>query len=450
MEDSIADRFFRMEKKYDLFSLRENGIPIWDLMRHDIYIQYYYPPEINNSYRGNNIFTRCIMILKKIFSSIPYFLNKKGGVVIMSASRYWSANKYWYDKALMDIINYYGSTAFILEVQNRSGRYACKACFDFGLYFRKIFYTAKKISVQNFTLINKALMDSMGESKITYGGINKIYSAYLSDYLFYRAFFRLKKTKKIFFSQVFWAKGMIAAAHSLNILTYELQHGSFERDHLGYSYPGNIQKGNRSIFVPLHLLTFGEYWGRGFNVPADIIPVGNTYYNEPLFNIKEDEFIDKDCKQILIVSSKAHGNELSKLVICFIEQMEDKGNNINIIFKLHDNESGNKMFYANLFEMYKNVKVIANEQNISVLIQQADLVVAIASTTIYEALNIGKKVAIYKRGNYLELQNLFELPNVYLFDDCSELKIILNRPLSLVNEKYTFFKNFDAKMIDLL
>ena len=435
----LVDRFFEMEKKYDLFSMKENGIFIWDLFRMHIYLKYHFP-ETKKKYLKRSFSYKPLLwhFLIPSIKSIPYFMFKNGNIIIIPVSRHLNKDKKLHDKSLMNIISYYES-AFIVENHDTNKAYLYDACCDFSRLFRKIYHTvSKKLSVSNYEIIRDALITTLGESKITYNELSAIYSNYWSDYTFYKWFFRIKHTRKVFFVQDGLKKGMILAAHSLKIATYELQHGSFDRSHLSYSYPDNIKQGSKFIIFPENLLTFGSYWGKDFNLPANIISIGNDY-----FTVNNSQEKSKE-NGLLFISSKIHGKDLAQLAVNF--SIENP--NIRIKFKLHSNEIDNIPLYDSLFGKYKNIEIIKSEHDLHQLIEISELVVLIASTVAYEALNFGKKIAIYKRVNFMDIQDLFKLPNVYLLENSSELGQILNLPIAKIDT--VFFEKFNEKKMEII
>lgn len=101
-------------------------------------------------------------------------------------------------------------------------------------------------------------------------------------------------------------KGMIAAALDLNMQVVELQHGSFNREHLAYSYPSWV---HRSVYVifPQFVLTLGQFWGTGMNIPAlKVVPIGNNCF------VPDHSPVEND-GSILFISSMIHGNDLAEV-----------------------------------------------------------------------------------------------------------------------------------------
>jgi hypothetical protein len=58
---------------------------------------------------------------------------------------------------------------------------------------------------------------------------------------------------------------------------------------------------------------------------------------------------------------------------------------------------------------------------------------------------MGRKVAIFKRENYMSNSNLFNLNNVYLFDNV-DINSIISAPI--YKSDFSFFKIFDNYLFD--
>ncbi|MBN1462950.1 MAG: hypothetical protein JW922_04645, partial [Paludibacteraceae bacterium] len=280
--------------------------------------------------------------------------------------------------------------------------------------------------------IEDALINTFGDLKISYDELNKLYNFFLKDYRYYRFYFKLKGVKRLFLVQNGIQKGLFAAANSLGIEIFELQHGSFGKDHLAYSYPSSINPAS-NIFVPNYLLTFGKSWGKNMNIPMRVIPIGNDYFTSSHPKVISDD-------SVLFVSSIIHGEELSKLAV----SLSRKYPNRKINFKLHTNEYFKISFYESLFKDYPNICILKNEKDLSELIANSTLVVLINSTVLYEAINQKVKVAIYKKINYLSQSDTFKLPNVYLFDNLDELQKAIDAEKK--ESDVVFFEKFDQEL----
>ena len=432
--------FLKMEEECNLFDFDiKNKIPLWDILRMHIYLKYHFPDlkDDNNKVENSFEFKSIIAFFSSFFKSIYNFFNNKSANFILPCSRYIDDDGLYFDKAAMSIIENLVDDVFIFEYKSLNKEYKYKLINNYVVILKKIFRHQKKIPKKYFFKIKYALVEYFGECKIDYEELNNIYNDYLFELRYYKFILSLKKFKRIFITQNGLQKGLIAAAKHLNIETYELQHGSFEVDHLAYSYPNSINY-NSNIILQDYVITFSKYWGNYFNVPVKkMIPLGNDYFfNKPK--------LDSEDNSILIISSIIHGEVLSDLAIKLSLDFPDR----IIKFKLHSNEYGRIDIYTKKISHIKNIKIIKNELEISQLIALSSLVILINSTVLYEALNQSKKVAIFKQVNYLGQQNVFNLPNVFVFEYVSEIRSILK--IKNIEQESIFFNPFNKKKFKLM
>lgn len=432
----LIKKFHKMESENLLFEIgKKNDLPLWDIIRYDVYIKYYYS-EIDRK-RLETIKKHPLLDYFLLFKMFFLFVLKlpfqKGDNIIFPCSRYVSHDHKKFDKSAISIINYLKGNCTVIESIFEK-KMAYPYLYNFSNVLRK-FYKKTILSYEDFAQIENALIKHLGECRITFAEINRLLLGFKSDFLFFRFLFWIKSTKKIFIATGN-PKACLLAAKVLNIETYLLQHGSIEFDEVDYSYPECVTRESRILFSD-YILTFGNYWCRGINVPAKkIIPIGNDFfYNRPGLNIDNT---------ILVVSTIVHGGELKKLT----KRIASKRKDLNFIYKLHPNEYHYFEEYKTFFNVHSNIIVVADSVDTNTLIAKCVLVVLIVSAVLYEALNQNKKVAIYKRINYERQLNLVKLKNVYLFDNESELISIFNEETS--ESEVDFFKPLDYNLINSL
>lgn len=428
----FVDRFFEMEKKCNFFELKsEEGFPVWDILRFSIYQKYTFPPV---SHIGRNKLSLSFIYsvgLLRVFFSLFSFCFKKAPVIFFTYGRNIDENGKLFDKCCENIIRQ-TDRYLIVERFRALKKYRYPIEYNFVQFYKNFSREKVKISDEIANKIIEALAESFGESKVTKDELDRIYTDFMKGYAYYRFFFRLKRPEKVYFIGNGLQKGMVAAAHSLGIQIEEIQHGMFERDHLAYSYPSFIQKHDKAVIFPDVFYTMGALWGAGVNIPTLIIPVGNDYFANTSCNESPDG-------SILFISSIIHEADLSELAIDFVQ----KNPSISINFKLHPNEFRDEKKYIKRFAAYSNIHLLRNEIALPVLIAKAKIVVLINSTVLYETLNQGGKVAIYKKVNYESQVGCFNHPNVYLLDGIDDLEKAYDAPKKDIKE--AFFDKFDVE-----
>lgn len=411
----LIEKFHKMESEDSLFELgKEMKLPLWDIIRYSVYIKYYY--SVTDRKRLETITTHTLPDYLRLINSFFLFFLKlpfqKGSNIVFSCSRYANQDKKQFDKAAFSILSFLKGNCMILEpILGKELSY--DYLYDLSNVLRR-FSKKRILSFNDFNKIEVALINHLGDCRITFNEINRLLLDFKSDYAFFSFLFRIKSTKKIFIATGN-PKAHLMAAKNLNIETYLLQHASIEFDEIDYSYPEMITKADKILF-PDCILTFGDYWCKGINVPTKkIIPIGNDFfYNKPNLDVDNT---------ILVISTIVHGGELRKLT----KQLASIRTDLKIVFKLHPNEFQYSSEYKIFFKDNLNVNVISDEIDTNILISKSILVVLIVSAVLYEALNQDKKVAIYKRINYERQINLLKLKNVYLFDNEQELISILKK-----------------------
>lgn len=432
----LVDKFFNMEEDCRLFDLKtDDGLPLWDIIRMHVYLKYHFPevsqPETNQKKSLTDIWQHLTGLIK----SILYLFTRKSENFILPTSRYLDSNGLYYDKAAMNVIEYFGEkNCFILEWHVGNKKYRYPSANNYVGLIQKFWKPKEKLSKTNFELIEKALLQHLDECRVSYDEIDQLLTTFRAENFTYNKLLKFKKIKRVFITQNGLQKGLIKAAKDNGIKVYEFQHGSFEKDHLAYSYPETINYNSNIIFPDL-LLTFSEYWGSYFNVPAKkIVPVGNDYFNNSI-----QGYPNADC--ILVISSIIHGHELAPLTIELAKTYPDK----QFKFKLHSNEYYKAESYIAQFTGYNNITIVKDEISISELLSQSVLVLLINSTVIYEALNQQRKVVIYKRGNYFNPNQKKQFANLFFINESHELSDILKAPNS--KSVLTFFKPFNTEIL---
>ena len=434
--DMMESQFFEMEKKFHLFDLKtDDGIPIWDIMRHDLYCNYFLS---GITHKKRNFWT----LFKVFFCGIPIIFRsgislffRKSDNLVFSYSRYIDKNGLLFDKASESIIQALSGNVIIIERIKALNKYKHKIEYNMVGIYRALFRKQEKIPTSVYEKIEFALRDTYGIVLTTYDELNRWYSNFVMDYHFYCLLFKLKKTKRVFVVQNGIQKGLFYACRSLGVLSYELQHGSIARENMLYSDINYLDNANNVIFSDF-FLTMGNYWTKSITAPVHILPVGNDSFAAP-------DFVEKSDHSLLFISSMMHGEELSKIALHYAEKHSD----IIINFKLHAHEYNDINKYRKYFNGFSNIQVLKNEIDIQKLIARAEVIVLISSTVLFEALNQNAKVAIYKKCDYINQSECFDLPNVYLFDTIEELEYIYK---AKKDSNITFFEKFNKQVFENL
>jgi hypothetical protein len=204
-----------------------------------------------------------------------------------------------------------------------------------------------------------------------------------------------------------------------------------------YNYGFNLHNNRGNIIAPDFLLTYSDIWTKDKNIPAKCIEVGFRFSPSKMI-------VTGSNKNIVVISSNVQEKELEEIVIVLATAYKS----LTFYYKLHPAQFAYFEKHTELFKNVPNVVVVGVEKNIKDLLDISNEFLAIYSTAMYEALQAGKIIHIYKRLNYKSFKSYFDLPQVFLFDDVYEFTN--NRRIAMQarnnNEPPQFYKPFNEKV----
>jgi hypothetical protein len=205
---------------------------------------------------------------------------------------------------------------------------------------------------------------------------------------------------------------IIKWAKELGIATAEVQHGLISKNHIDYNYsPAIIKNGYRS-YLPDYFLVNGKYWANTVSLPADMVIIGNPYITETVRAMQSPENKHPH-SSVLFISGGYQPNVVCNLVLGFYQH---SGPTFTCRLRPHPMErSVADTRYRSLLD-----RGIALENgNLYHAMSQADYIVALeASTVLFEALAIGKKVFVLNRP---EVSYYLDEPVFATFNDAEDL-----------------------------
>ncbi len=435
----LVELFFQMEEKYRLFELRTtNGFPAWDILRNYVWDKInfpdYYPKTKTPVALKVKNFFRCL-------SSVVRFVFTNNNNFFFAASRFRNHDGQYYDPYLKSVKELLDNNCIIYESTLNQGNYLYKnSIFSFIQYYRRfagVFSAGhNKISITNNDklVILSAIENTFGYQVFSDKDIQKELSNFYIDHRFYGYLFRQKKIRKVFINQNGYQKGLMKAAYDLDIPVFEFQHGEIVDSTIVWNY-GNPQfKKHPAVIAPTVFFTYASIWSKSNFIPSDCVELGSEFFNT---NIQKGTNPDT----ITIISSKEHQAELEELTLKLAEADKSK----IFYFKLHPGQFDQLENYRNYFKKSPNVQIVSTEMTIRDMISISEVFIAIYSTAIFEVLQAGKILLIYKRINYRFFKKYFNLQGVYLFDNAAEAHAILNTNYACFSSREIpqFFKPFN-------
>lgn len=430
----LAKKFFDFEKKNKLFDLQtQDGIYWWDIVRYHIYLELMtqiirenQQAPINNQYKKIN---KIIILLMKDFLYLVQSLFKNNNYFFFLYPRNMDKKGFAVDYISNDTFKLLHKDSFIVDVLKTNLMQEKVYTDTLLLFIRKLFVWRKKKYNIGIEGIDELFNKEFGVRLDFENKINIHISTFKADILYYRSIFSLFKPKIVFLTANGQEKGMLYVCQQKEIKAFELQHGQISDFHPYYSYPKDLNL-SRVKTLPYGFLSFSSYWHK-INYPVKVkLNIGSSNYNLSM---------NRTGNNVLIVTHNIYMENLLPLIKELALNIKDK----KIILKLHPEQRNEVEDIKVGLEEFNNIEIVCNEKSIIYVFQECSSMITIQSTTVYEALQSGIKVFLYKKQDYDSHIDLFNSKNLYLVENAQQILDGIDR--SFIEEKMVFFEKFDGR-----
>ncbi|MEZ5104224.1 MAG: hypothetical protein R2757_07000 [Draconibacterium sp.] len=404
--ETLANFFWRLEEKYNLIVYEIDGIKVWQYQRFRIFTEL---AQAVGLYKRAHTKKTGFKDLLKASPSLFYYSiisNPLSGSYEKDMLIFNTGRKVNVDGKLIDIY-----TKYFIEEEKLENYEIIEELHE-NIHLTHERENRKHQDYQQIRTIVKSYFSSFrfneGESgfirqinneindelKIDFNLFHLLRLAYLYfkfDFEFYVKLLKKRKPQKIIIVCAYtFKKALVAAAKNCNVESIELQHGTIDRFHMGYSYP----KHQEIDYFPDKMYVFGQYWKDHIRLPLkdeNIIIKGFPYFNA----ISKKYFQQNKTKnQIAILSQGTIGLRISEL----FTKSANLFKSYTVKYKLHPGEYARwESDYQDLVNIgkYSNVEIIDNnETNLYEYLSKSEYVVGVYSTAVYEALAFGCKVIL--------------------------------------------------------
>lgn len=403
----ITNAILILEEKFNLLEWKINNVFVWQSARVLIFTKIC---ELLNlqpslSKKQNLIDNLKFLYQRVIINSIlynPFFdFTKTNSLVFESGRKYLRKDRY------IDIYTEY----LCEELKNNNVTYTKYEC---SYKVDALNKNKNNIKHLDFILISSQLLSKFIRIRINCEEINKIkdiennlrevfgieinlfevfvqeIKRFKSQYPFYKALFKLKRSQKIFLINSCEKAPLIKAAKDSNMIVTELQHGLMAKEDLIGHFP-NTPEDSLEYFP--HIFYIWE----DLNMFTSKLPISKTniryFANKHLKYIKNNtQNITRKGNQILIVSQP----ELTKEILQFVLNNLNEMDSFKFVYKMHPMEELN--FYNNKdtqrLMSFNNVTVAGNNNSIYELFIESKYVIGVYSAAVFEASYFGCKTLL--------------------------------------------------------
>ena len=443
----FTDKFQKIEIDNNFFEEKDSkGLLYWDLAGHEIFNQLYF--ELNGiSMPATDVKKSKSEIIRSVLKLIGGYIRfrlkllKAYEYIFLISSRNKDSHGEPVDIIAADTLSYLYKDSLIIDsfsAKSKKKDTSYDAIYNYGFLAENYISGITKKLRKERRLYDYAVSDILKKAFCVRLDINSILSETISGYemseLYYSKLLRKTKPKALFLVQNGIQKGLFAAANNLKIPVVELQHGNIGYVHPAYSYPVQITPGDLKA-LPDSFFSFSDFWTKNINYPVkNILPVGNSFYASK---------INSDHKKydLTFIFANIYTEDLLKVVSALLE----KGYKGQICIKLHPNQLHEAVMIAAIYKLYDTIHIVGNENSMGGVLSLSKSIIAIQSTSVYEALQNGLKVFLFKEKNYLNHFDVFDNPNVYLFDIVDDILCSVDNDF-IMSQEYNMFEYFNESM----
>ena len=398
----LAEFFWELEEEFNLIDFKIGNVKVWQYQRFRIFNELTIATGLyKRAHTKKNGFSN----LLKVSGSLLYyslFSNPLSGNYTKDILIFNTGRKVNVEGKLIDAY-----TKYFIEEEGLTDYEIIEELYENKHLIKK----EKNTKHQDYQQIRTFLLGCFSSFKLTkqqkvfiYKISNQIYSdlgveiqleslfknGYLNfknDFTFYVKLLKKRKPSKVFLVCSYaYKKALVAAAKHCNIESIELQHGTIDKFHMGYSYPNSEQ----IDYFPNKMYVFGQYWKDVLSYPLareKIVIKGFPYFNKQRDLVKD---VTKIKNKITILSQGTIGLKLSQLFVANINLFKS----FNIIYKLHPGEYSRwREDYSELRKVESKICIVDhNNENLYNYLKSSEYVIGVYSTAIYEALSLDCKV----------------------------------------------------------
>jgi hypothetical protein len=452
--------FLALENELDLYSIKVDGIKIWERIRVHIFtkIEQKIVSEKIKKPPKKPALSRLMRYLLSIFNLFknPFLAPKSQLLFVCTYRRVLENDSYWWNTYIDPIIQKLEVPPVTIEEGNGGVHYNpaktpnlfhtdfIESLSYFKQKLKLVRCHIKKSEIRQLNEIRDRIEDKFGIRIDIVSLVVKTLVTRKARLPLYQKMLKHIKPEVVVVGQGYNRADFLEACKSLRIKIVELQHGAIYPFHPGYSY-GTDKK--IDTFVD-YILLWGDYWKNDVNFPIsdnNVISTGFPYLENKLRELQE---IPKK-KQILFISQPNISEILSEFAIAL---GNDPAFDYKIVYKLHPRELVGWRRGLPLL-VTSNVEVADPEnKTLHELFAESIIQVGVCSTALFEGLAFGLQTYMVDAQCVEVMDSLFKTGMAKKVSTPEELKKLINedKDLEQLDLKYFFRKNSVENIVSFL
>lgn len=432
---SLCEKIFQLESEKKLLELKVNDVYIWQSCRMQLYYKLAVSLGILEEPHVNNV--SMLSRLKYFFSHLvsvtwfnPFFRLARADVVIFPHPRKKFVSGKYLDIYTDDIerrLIKNNNRVLVIEKRNIYKHVGHHRAYvrhsDFidiisGVY-SNIMRRYSRLSLN----YNEILKEAFGVDLDVDHDLKKQFYAHQCKRFLYSLYFSFVKPSEIYLVVGYSQAPLIDAAKRKSIKVTEIQHGVITKYHLGYSFP--FSKPENIKYFPNVLCTWGEYWKKACSFPVSDEYLVTSPPEHIVAPIKRYKNTIKNNRKMVVISQGSIGRKLSEKILEYVDVLQG----CEIIYKLHPSEYERWAEYPALMKLvkYENFTVVDNNSSdVLKIMADAQFVIGVYSTAIFEALDLGCSILLCDLPGVEYMDELINSGNAELIKSMNDIQRCIN------------------------
>lgn len=438
---SLCELIWQVENELSLLQFEIAGVKPWHGLRMEIYYelaQRLGVLEKPHSY-GDDWRARLRHSVSIAYSAIrwnPYRSGDRVDAVVLPHQRKMmidGQNVDIYTRNLVEELRGKGVSLEVLErrFQNRhlgeigSGTSRVDLISVAGHLSSRLPYRHTKHHEESIHVIRNRFRELCGVDLDLHRKFSRYIKRFRCEYALFRRLFAMKKPREVYVVVAYALAPLVAAARDAGSEVIELQHGTFSKFHLGYSFPGSSFE--ELNYLPTKFLAWSTYWKQ--MCPLPLPPERIEVRPHALLATAKARYalVEKVPGKVLVISQGVLGRRLAE----FIQEAIPELGTISIDYKLHPGEADRWRDYPGLKYLSRLPQVhIHNDNSTSLyrLMAEAESVIGVFSTAVYEAMEFGCRPVLLDLPGVEYMSQLLESGTATLVSRPNELANALRSP----------------------
>ena len=390
--DELFDRY-NCSKILD-YKVLDSKLSLWPLVRYQVLSERLFDKynTANPWDRKRKVnFRNSLSYVVRTLIRCPFFNRKSFFLFVSSSISNIYFDGFYFNKRVEHFFKYLDKSYSLIEDSNNYFYYSPRKSefvysHDFiriisNLFYRFIYISKlDKQTIMHFVdyLYVSSLVTSSADADRYFKLVMKLVREYRIRFFLYHILLKKIGTRVIFLecaSYGYQNVSLIRACRKLSIRIIEFQHGFVSKNHPAYNFHRNFDKSYLD-YLPDMFLSFGEFWTNRFNLPVQIIGIGNPHLEE-----MSQRLYSHNKENLIVYASNGFEPELVKRHIFELHYLL-ASTSFQLYFRPHP---GERHRLSGIYKDFKQLGVFVDVDDLYVTLKKAKYIISDFSTVLYEA-----------------------------------------------------------------